>query len=75
MHADNTVSQKSIKTIQASWLTPVFLTREARDEEASGDGKNLSSRPARAKSCKTHLNQWLGTVIHACYPSYMRKHK
>jgi hypothetical protein len=23
---------------------------------------------------KPHLNQWLGTVVHACYPSYARKH-
>jgi hypothetical protein len=27
------------------------------------------------KFLRTHLNQWLCTVVFTCHPSYMEKHK
>jgi hypothetical protein len=36
----------------------------------------LQFKPSPGKKFKRlYLNQWLGTVIHGCYPSYVKRHK
>jgi hypothetical protein len=48
------------------WLKPIILaTQEAEIRRIVVRGH------PRQKVSKTHLNQWLGMVVHACHPRYI----
>jgi hypothetical protein len=40
-----------------------------------GNQEDHGSRSVQAKSLRSNLNQWLGTVVCICNASYMGKHK
>jgi hypothetical protein len=48
------------------WLKPAILVIQ--------DNHVLKASPEE-KTIRPHLNQGLDTVVHACHPSYGRKHK
>jgi hypothetical protein len=53
---------------QVQWLKPVILASQ------EAEIRRIKIRGQPRQKHETSLNQWLGTVVHTCYPGYTVKH-